>query len=239
MTKSYPIEEFPEVLAREGDAAAAESIIRMQTLDAIEAKADAEETRMLSFTISTASMDRDRDVISLDGWDFSNFAKNPVVLWAHNYRQLPVGRSSVPYRSGNKLKADVIFTPKGLDAFNDTVFSMYRLGFMRAVSVGFRPRKWNINEERRGYDFIEQELLEFSAVPVPANPEALMDAKGAGIDIEPLRKWARMLLDEPEVEIPAVAVAEASPVTVRESVIIPEPWKLSLRLRQIEIESLR
>lgn len=68
---------------------------------------------------------------------------------------------------------------------------------MRAVSVGFVPKKWTRNEERAGYavDFVEQELLEYSAVPVPANPEALLEAKSAGIDVAPMVEWAEKVLD--------------------------------------------
>ncbi len=55
---------------------------------------------------------------------------------------------------------------------------MYRSGFQWGVSVGFKPLRY---EERRdektgaflGLRFLEQELLEVSAVPVPANRSAL------------------------------------------------------------------
>jgi hypothetical protein len=55
---------------------------------------------------------------------------------------------------------------------------MVKRGFLRATSVGFRPKrdKYSWNEERGGIDFEEQELLEFSVVPVPSNPEALLSA---------------------------------------------------------------
>ena len=241
--------------------------IQAQFVDEIEAKADAETTRKLTFTISTASVDREKDVISLDGWDLKNFNRNPVFLWAHNYRQIPLGRSSEPFRQGGKLKAQVEFTPKGLDLFNDTVFELYKQGFMRAVSVGFRPIKWNWNEERSGgIDFNEQELLEFSAVPVPANPEALMDAKSAGIDVEPVRRWAiRTLLaiegpEMPRSEAPAATMAidvkslsEGLIATIKAALLPPtvniehleastrpkESHVLANRLREIEILKLR
>src|SRR5690606_20034299 len=54
--------------------------------------------------------------------------------------------------------------------------------------------KWNWSEEddrRFGVDFIEQELLEFSIVPVPANPDALIEARGMVGDLEPMRAWCR------------------------------------------------
>ena len=44
-------------------------------------------------------------------------------------------------------------------------------------------------------DFEKQELLEFSIVPVPANADCLVEARAAGIDVEPLREWAAKTLE--------------------------------------------
>ena len=46
-----------------------------------------------------------------------------------------------------------------------------------------------------GYKFLKQELLEFSAVPVPANAEALIQARSKGIDTLPFKAWAEEILD--------------------------------------------
>ena len=57
-----------------------------------EVKATKESNRF-NFTISTAGVDRDRDVINVGGWKLDNYKKNPVVLFGHDYRSLPVGKS--------------------------------------------------------------------------------------------------------------------------------------------------
>ena len=65
--------------------------------------------------------------------------------------------------------------------FAQEVAGLYQAGYQRGVSVGFKPLKY---EERRhektgaflGIKFLEQELLEVSAVPVPANRHALRRA---------------------------------------------------------------
>jgi hypothetical protein len=121
---------------------------------------------------------------------------------------LPVARATKLWREGNGLKARAEFTPEGLVKFNDIVFELYKGGFLNAVSVGFNPTKWAFTEDkdrRYGVDFMEQELLEFSAVPVPANAEALIEARSMGVDLGEVREWARGVLKR-----------AALPATIRE-----------------------
>ncbi len=47
---------------------------------------DGAESRDVRFTISTESVDRDRDTVASKGWNFEDFQKNPVVLSAHDHR---------------------------------------------------------------------------------------------------------------------------------------------------------
>jgi HK97 family phage portal protein/HK97 family phage prohead protease len=151
--------------------------------------ADSIETdkRALRFTISTGSVDRERDTIAIAGWDLSNFKNNPVVLWGHDASRLPIGRAFDVAVEGGALKASVEFipadTPEG-GAFAESVYRLARGGFIAATSVGFRPLKWDYSTDKDrgaddwfpGIDFEEQELVELSIVTVPANPEALVDA---------------------------------------------------------------
>jgi HK97 family phage prohead protease len=155
------------------------------------------EDDTLQFTISTGSVDRDSDTINPDGWKLENYLKNPVVLWAHDYQGLPVAKAPATWVENGKLKSRAQFTPKDLYPFGHLVYQLYKQGYLKATSVGFNPLKWQFNEERKfGIDFLEQELLEYSCVPVPANPEALIDAKAKGIDLVPLKEWAERVLDE-------------------------------------------
>src|SRR5205807_1446535 len=48
--------------------------------------------RTIQFTISTGAVDRDADTLAPDGWQLDAYRKNPVVLWAHDYRQPPVAK---------------------------------------------------------------------------------------------------------------------------------------------------
>lgn len=155
------------------------------------------ETRSVDFVISTASVDRMGDTVSVDGWKLDTYRKNPVVLWAHDASMLPIAKASNVRVEDGKLKARAEFAPKEMSGMANAVFEMIRGGFLSATSVGFAPLKYAFSEaadRKFGIDFIEQELLEFSIVPIPANSEALIEARSAGIDIEPVREWATKLL---------------------------------------------
>ena len=155
-----------------------------------------EEKRTATFTITTGAVDRDNDTIAPDGWEVANYLKNGVVLWGHDYGSLPIGKALNVTPSGDGLKSTVQFPPKGVHPFADTVFELVKGGFLSATSVGFRPIEWTINEERSGgVDFKKQELLEWSIVPVPANPEALIAAEAAGIHTSLLKEWAQGVLE--------------------------------------------
>ncbi len=132
----------------------------------------------LSFILSTDEVDRHGDVISADGWDLESYRSNPVFLWAHDYTRPVIGRALQTWTDGRRLMAQVEFAPT---PFAQEVAMLYAAGYQRGVSVGFKPLSY---EERRhektgaviGIRFLEQELLEASAVPVPANRNALRRA---------------------------------------------------------------
>ena len=177
-----------------------------------------------TFTISTASVDRDRDTLAVEGWDLENYKKNPVVLFAHNSGDLPIGRAETVNVSGASLKSRVVFTSMEENPKGEQVRRLVDGGFLRATSVGFLPKSWVFDQDRGGFDFKTQELYEFSIVPIPANPEALLDAKAAGIDIAFALKWAEGVLDanEPGIWVPKAAAVHA--LMKAPTVSVPALW---------------
>jgi len=140
--------------------------------------------RQYEFTASTADMDRDGEVIDVEGWDLRNFKKNPVIMYAHAYNTLPIGKATHIGIKDGKLKNTVEFPPEGTYEFADIVERLVNTGYLKTESVGFIPRKWEDGDggektPRRTYT--KQELLEISIVPIPSNPNALMNAVKEGI----------------------------------------------------------
>jgi len=167
-----------------------------------EVKQSKENDRALDFIISTGSIDRSEDTLNPKGWEFKNYKKNPVVLWAHDYKSPSIAKALDVKVEGNNVISTAEFLPHNLAdhdwvKFSDMIYQMYLNGFLNATSVGFDPFEWKDAADREwGIDFIKQELLEYSCVPVPANAEALLLAGKKGIDLKPLKMWAEKTLED-------------------------------------------
>lgn len=141
--------------------------------------------RTVRFTISKEVVDRDGDILRASGVDFTNYMKNPVFLSFHNSREFPLGKVTRFWVEGNSVKADVYFPTIEELSTNpeqasekaklvDFTYNCYKTGMLNAVSVGFIPLEWI--ETENGFDILKWELLEFSAVAVPANQDAIAEA---------------------------------------------------------------
>jgi HK97 family phage prohead protease len=173
-----------------GGKASTSVVLRKQFSGEVEVGDD----RRVKFVITTGEADRENDVIDPAGWDVSSYLKNPVVMFAHDYSALPVARTVSLESEGDKLVAVAEFASKELNPMAEQVFQMLKEGFLKGASVGFRPKTFQYNEKRGGVDFVQQELLEFSVVPIPANAQALMAAGLASADINVLKSWAENVI---------------------------------------------
>ena len=161
-----------------------------------ETRVDPEERTITSY-ITTKAKDRDNEIVLPSGAILDDYRKHPVVLFGHNYEELPVGKNLwiktdekgliaktqyathkkaeeiYEYRKGNYPLAESIgFVPissiqSGKNGYNDAVIK--KLGLTREEVEGVRTiyDKWL--------------MLEYSDVPVPSNPEALQIAINKGL----------------------------------------------------------
>lgn len=197
MAKYMNLSDFKQQ-GKDGDKPPDSALQKRFVLEKAEFKSESDKGIEIQLTISTGTIDRDGDTLNPNGWQLDNYRKNPVVLFAHQSRQPPVARATETWLEDEKLKSKALFTPKEMYPFGYMIGQMYKEGFINAASVGFDPLKWTYVEDKNrpwGVDFLEQELLEWSAVPVPANAEALLDAKAKGIDTQPLYDFAVQVLD--------------------------------------------
>jgi len=184
-----------------------------------EIRAIDERSRTIEFVASTEAVDRYGDVIRVAGWKLDNYRRNPIFLWAHKSGEPPIGKTVGIHveTSPPALVQKVEFADAATYKFADTIFNLYKGGFLKAVSVGFMPlehpkaiRDEN-NDQMTGWEFTNQELLELSAVPVPANPEAVarMVSKGFGTEADLRRVFEERNVEKELAEI-SIAVAGLS-----------------------------
>ena len=152
-----------------------EALGKKEVQEAIAETKAAKDTGTFEVVISTADRDRQGDIIMQDGWVLDNYLKNPVVLFGHDYWSLPIGICDSISVVDGKLVAKGRFA--GHD-FAQNVRQLYDAGMLKATSVGFIPL------ETEGNVILRAELLEFSFVPVPANPMALSLAHEKQINLE-------------------------------------------------------
>jgi hypothetical protein len=161
----------------------------------------ADDERTLTFTISTGAVDRDGDTIDPHGWELGDFVKAGVVLFGHDSWNPPIAEPLATWVEQGKLKSRAKFPTAETYEFGNLIFRLVKERLLKATSVGFIPLEWSINEERPStgwgpaIDFLRQTLLEWSVVPVPANPEALVGAAMKGFDLAPLYEWTEKALD--------------------------------------------
>lgn len=182
-----------------------------QVKEVVESTKAAEDTGTFEVVISTADVDRYGEVVVQEGMDTSLYMKNPVVLFGHDYYSLPVGIcDSIELRDGKHI-AKGRFAPASANPFAQQVRALYDLGILRATSVGF------IVKEIEGKIITKSELLEFSFVPVPANPHALTlsQIQERGIDREMLAVKGLSMIEVKDAEAAPAATdapaAEAQP----------------------------
>lgn len=151
---------------------------------------DIEKTRTVRFTISTSAKDRHGTVLNMDGWQLDNFNRNPIVGYQHNVYGDNMCSGPNPddvlgparaWMEDGRLMGEVTFETADINPQAEKIFRKVLNGTLRATSVGFlevgegryeykKDEKGNIVDQT--YYFAGQELLEFSIVNIPSNPEA-------------------------------------------------------------------
>lgn len=183
-------------------------------------KATTEEVEGKMVAIASEEVeDREGEVLSIDGWDLKNFKKNPVLLWLHGLtheRSLPIGKASKIGIKEIDGKKKLAFEPifEEITEFGRTIKKFFEENWLNTWSVGFIPL------EREGNKFLKQELLEISAVPVPAlaSAEVISRAKTIGLN----EHYVKGILGEEEIEITEKDVEEKGVVSYSGTTPAPE-----------------
>lgn len=152
------------------------------------------EDRVVAFRMTDETPDRHNEVVIAKGVDFKEYKENPLVLWLHNsvfqtinLKKLPIGRTIKIWHNKEEKAVDgwVLFLDDEVDrtGLSEDVYRMVQAGAITKGSIGFSAKNDDIrsaSEEelttyglsKYGVIFDKIKLLEFSIVPIPANPNA-------------------------------------------------------------------
>jgi HK97 family phage prohead protease len=125
----------------------------------------------VEFIVSTGDIDSHGERINVDGIDFSDFKKNPVILWGHDGFNLPIAKATKIWKEGGKLMSRAKFYLK--DDFARKVYEYIMDGYLNAVSIGGMVEEWGSD----GMTISKLKMKEYSVVSIPANQNALVAAK--------------------------------------------------------------
>jgi hypothetical protein len=162
-------------------------------------KAETDDEGVVSF-INMEGQDRDNEEIDPEGAVLSYYRKNPVVPYGHDYRGLPVGKNIWVKKATKGKKRGLLAKTVFLNHdFAQEVGKLYTEDVagtgpaLKGWSIGFIPLRWEEPEEkgkppkdgeadtRPRRKYTKWELVEYSAVMIPSNRDALteMVEKGA------------------------------------------------------------
>jgi HK97 family phage prohead protease len=198
-----------------------------------------EATRRVRHVISTGRMDRYNRIVDPAGWSLTNFREAPRVLADHDYGiEAVIGRAHDTKVENDALMSTTEFDREGK---GNVAFRLVQRGFVNSWSVGWIGQKAHRFGElddceicnaagkraKYGVHFTRQELLEYSLVAIPANPDAVMSIRAAGLctareldewvaDVcEPARERTRAFLTELELSRRNFARCAAAMVAAR------------------------
>ncbi|MBN1574546.1 MAG: hypothetical protein JW984_15220 [Deltaproteobacteria bacterium] len=204
-----------------------------------------DDERIIESYITTLALDRDGEVVLPGGGILSDYRDHPVVLFAHNSRELPIGKN-IWIKADKKGLIGATQYAKTPEA--ERVYQYRRDGFPLAESIGFivldyvrqdddewvktldqwrkdAAKAFGKKPEREPHTIITKWLLlEYSDVSVPSNPAALEFVKAKGL-IKPLADSGILKMDEDPPEEPEVEEEEQEEdesIEIDETIEIPE-----------------
>jgi HK97 family phage prohead protease len=143
------------------------------------------KNREAEFVISTEAVDSYGTVFKMSGWDLRRYEQNPIVCYGHRTwdgnPDMVIGVSEVRIEN-DQLIGTVKFETEEVNPLAEKIWRKVQAGTLRMASIGATPKKGHWGDEKLGENrdvlyFDEQELFEWSVVPVGSNPDALKREK--------------------------------------------------------------
>lgn len=158
-----------------------------------------EEAKTVRFKISDNTADRYGEVVDQSTWNFKNFMKNPIVLWGHDPDEpencLGTADEIEVAADGSATYATLRFDTE-INKRAALIFEQIKKSTLRCVSVGFINHSYEVEQDVPVLR--DNELVEISVVPIPANANAIaLSLKDGSLN----RKDAQWLMDSMKREV--------------------------------------
>jgi flagellar biosynthesis GTPase FlhF len=194
------------------------TLVKKTTITAVDA----------DLVISDMTPDHYGDIVGSEknsdgGWLLTNYRSNPIATFNHN-RDFVVGKiEGVCWKNG-ALHGRLKLAPQGTSERIDEIRKLIKVGVIKGVSAEFKPLE-STPLKSGGTHFLRQELIAVSICSIPANPNALLQAKALGVRTATIREIMKeqtknLTLAERIAEARATVQAERAEVQRRAEAII-------------------
>src|SRR5262249_49107584 len=134
----------------------------------LELKAADDEKRIIEGIATTPAPDRMNDVIVPEGLEF----KLPFpLLWQHNSAK-PIGEVFAAKVTAEGMLIKARLAERGITDWIEEAWSLIKAKLVKGLSIGFIPLEESWDKTIGGFRFLRTEIIELSAVTIPANAEA-------------------------------------------------------------------
>ena len=199
----------------------------------------AEDGSAHRMVIAANELSRNGDDLNLRGISFKNYRKNPVVLWAHDsYQGIPIAKTvKIDHDDQGRIVADFEFNSD--DEFAARVENAWNGGFIRGASIRYMPTKVvEVRDEQGRVDRLrieESELLEWSLVAVPADPDSVRAAARALNLPEEIFRGLEPEPEDDEAEPPTDPVTDEPEPGPKREVVSQLIQEMSAELRSVDL----
>jgi len=129
-----------------------------------------DDKRIIEGIATTPVQARDGDILETSGISF----KLPIpFLYRHKE---PMGNVTSAKVTKDGITVRVQIGPPGISQALDEAWNMVKAGLVRGLSIGWRTIAEMYDKDIDGYRIMKSEWLELSAVPVPADPGAMISS---------------------------------------------------------------
>jgi len=176
---------------------------------------DPEDEMCVIVKISSIGVDRSGEVVIPEGVITSDFIKNPIVCWSHDYSLPPLGRAESVQITKDAVFAKIRF---GSTERCKEIWTLVKDKVLNAMSIGFVPLEILVKGTKQFNDYVKEKLvgvinnideinkiitrsvlLEVSWVNLPCNQDALvqyMSTKQLSDDFKKFLGFKEIVKDE-------------------------------------------